>query len=281
MRTTRSESDGHRDPRRRSRRVVALFSKKPPRARYCLWTASTRSLRILTESSTRAQARFRTPSFEPTVLRRPRRIVTSPKRLADRRLRRRHLTSLGLAVAPSIRDQPASGDAAADEARNANCPRSWWSEATGSSMRRRRPAIESLAARGRPCVRRAGLSPRRWHGRIWPRPRSALKLPEEEAASLDRHQHDWTIPQERGVAPGKRHPGVGVHTAIGRLATVAGSPSADLEEALPVSVRRSRCFIGDRLDTDILGASRAGIARSGAHGTIGQARACRSCGIAP
>jgi len=71
---------------------------------------------------------------------------------------------------------------------------------------------------------------------------------------------DWTIPRERGVAPGNGTLVSAVHTAIGRLATVAGKPEVPIfEEALSRFGAQKPLFIGDRLDTDILGAVRAGI----------------------
>ncbi|MGM1016719.1 MAG: HAD-IIA family hydrolase [Actinomycetota bacterium] len=71
---------------------------------------------------------------------------------------------------------------------------------------------------------------------------------------------DWTIPRERGVAPGNGTLVSAVHTAIGRLATVAGKPEVPIfEEAIARFPATRPLFIGDRLDTDILGASRAGI----------------------
>jgi hypothetical protein len=51
-----------------------------------------------------------------------------------------------------------------------------------------------------------------------------------------------------------------VHTAIGRLPVVAGKPEVAIyEEALTRFGARSALMLGDRLDTDILGANRAGI----------------------
>jgi HAD superfamily hydrolase (TIGR01450 family) len=71
---------------------------------------------------------------------------------------------------------------------------------------------------------------------------------------------DWTIPQERGIAPGNGTLVSAVHTAVGILPTVAGKPEAAIFHA---AVERFHAhaplFIGDRLDTDILGANRAGI----------------------
>lgn len=71
---------------------------------------------------------------------------------------------------------------------------------------------------------------------------------------------DWTIPQGRGVAPGNGTLVSAVHTAVGRLATVAGKPETPIfEEALARFGARRALFLGDRLDTDIAGAQAAGI----------------------
>lgn len=71
---------------------------------------------------------------------------------------------------------------------------------------------------------------------------------------------DWTIPQERGIAPGNGTLVSAVHTAVGILPVVAGKPEvAIFEEAVARFGAKSPIFIGDRLDTDILGANRAGI----------------------
>ena len=71
---------------------------------------------------------------------------------------------------------------------------------------------------------------------------------------------DWTIPQERGIAPGNGTLVSAVHTAVGRLPVVAGKPEvAIFDEAGGASRRSAPLFIGDRLDTDILGANRAGM----------------------
>lgn len=90
----------------------------------------------------------------------------------------------------------------------------------------------------------------------------ALKIPEEEGGiPWIATNSDWTIPRERGVAPGNGTLVSAVHTAIGRLATVAGKPEVPIfEEATARFGARKPLFIGDRLDTDILGAERAGIA---------------------
>lgn len=71
---------------------------------------------------------------------------------------------------------------------------------------------------------------------------------------------DWTIPVARGIAPGNGTLVSAVHTAIGRLPLVAGKPEvAIFEEAKARFDATAPLFIGDRLDTDILGANRAGI----------------------
>lgn len=71
---------------------------------------------------------------------------------------------------------------------------------------------------------------------------------------------DWTLPLARGVAPGNGTLVSAVHTAVGRLPVVAGKPEVPIFEA---AMRRfgdvKALMIGDRLDTDILGACRAGI----------------------
>ncbi len=89
----------------------------------------------------------------------------------------------------------------------------------------------------------------------------ALKVPEDEGGiPWIATNTDWTIPRERGVAPGNGTLVSAVHTAIGRLATVAGKPEVPIfEEATERFAATKPLFIGDRLDTDILGAVRAGI----------------------
>jgi HAD superfamily hydrolase (TIGR01450 family) len=89
----------------------------------------------------------------------------------------------------------------------------------------------------------------------------ALKVPEDEGGiPWIATNTDWTIPQSRGVAPGNGTLVSAVHTAIGRLATVAGKPETPIfEEAVARFDAKHPLFIGDRLDTDIAGASRAGI----------------------
>ena len=71
---------------------------------------------------------------------------------------------------------------------------------------------------------------------------------------------DWTIPLERGIAPGNGTLVSAVHTAAGRLPIVAGKPETPIfTEALARFHATKPLFIGDRLDTDIAGAVRAGI----------------------
>jgi glycerol 3-phosphatase-2 len=73
---------------------------------------------------------------------------------------------------------------------------------------------------------------------------------------------DWTIPVKAGVAPGNGALVSAVHLAVGRLATFAGKPEPEIFE---VAFERfgvapgETLMIGDRLDTDILGANRAGV----------------------
>ncbi|MGO4690205.1 HAD-IIA family hydrolase [Glaciibacter sp. 2TAF33] len=71
---------------------------------------------------------------------------------------------------------------------------------------------------------------------------------------------DWTIPVARGIAPGNGTLVSAVHSAVGRLPLVAGKPEvAIFTEAVNRFGARKPLFIGDRLDTDILGSNRAGI----------------------
>ncbi len=89
----------------------------------------------------------------------------------------------------------------------------------------------------------------------------ALKVPEDEGGiPWISTNTDWTIPRERGVAPGNGTLVSAVHTAIGRLSTVAGKPETPIfEEAIARFAAQHPLFLGDRLDTDIMGAVRAGI----------------------
>ncbi|HLT67211.1 MAG TPA: HAD-IIA family hydrolase [Microbacterium sp.] len=89
----------------------------------------------------------------------------------------------------------------------------------------------------------------------------ALQLPEDEGGiPWISTNTDWTIPRERGVAPGNGTLVSAVHTAIGRLSTVAGKPEKPIFEVAVERFGAQRpLFIGDRLDTDIMGSARAGI----------------------
>ncbi len=89
----------------------------------------------------------------------------------------------------------------------------------------------------------------------------ALATPEDEGGiPWIATNTDWTIPQERGIAPGNGTLVSAVHTAVGRLAVVAGKPERPIfDEAVARFGARHPLFIGDRLDTDIAGAQAAGI----------------------
>jgi HAD superfamily hydrolase (TIGR01450 family) len=71
---------------------------------------------------------------------------------------------------------------------------------------------------------------------------------------------DWTLPVDRGIAPGNGTLVSAVHSAVGRLPEVAGKPETPLyEAAVDRFGSRSPYFVGDRLDTDIAGAVAAGM----------------------
>jgi glycerol-1-phosphatase len=71
---------------------------------------------------------------------------------------------------------------------------------------------------------------------------------------------DWTIPVARGVAPGNGTLVSAVHLAVGRLPVFAGKPErAIFDFARDKFSADDPLVIGDRLDTDILGANRAGM----------------------
>jgi HAD superfamily hydrolase (TIGR01450 family) len=72
--------------------------------------------------------------------------------------------------------------------------------------------------------------------------------------------NDWTLPQEKGLAPGNGTLVGAVHTAVGQLPMVAGKPeTAIFQTAINLFQPNKAIFVGDRLDTDILGANRAAI----------------------
>ena len=71
---------------------------------------------------------------------------------------------------------------------------------------------------------------------------------------------DWTIPVARGTAPGNGTLVSAVHTAVGRLPVVAGKPeTAMFTLAIERFAAKRAVVIGDRLDTDILGANKSGL----------------------
>lgn len=69
---------------------------------------------------------------------------------------------------------------------------------------------------------------------------------------------DWTIPREKGIAPGNGTLVSAVHTAVGQLPIFAGKPEpAIYKTAAEHFGAENAIFVGDRLDTDIRGANRA------------------------
>lgn len=71
---------------------------------------------------------------------------------------------------------------------------------------------------------------------------------------------DWTLPLERGLAPGNGTLVSAVHTAVQRLPEFAGKPETPIyETAFERFGTRNVLMLGDRLDTDIQGANAAGI----------------------
>jgi glycerol-1-phosphatase len=72
---------------------------------------------------------------------------------------------------------------------------------------------------------------------------------------------DMTLPQERGFAPGNGSLVAAVSVATGKSPLVAGKPEAALfDTAARHSGIECALVVGDRLDTDILGGNRAGMA---------------------
>jgi glycerol 3-phosphatase-2 len=90
---------------------------------------------------------------------------------------------------------------------------------------------------------------------------AAFALQRDESVVWLATNTDWSIPVEGGVAPGNGALVSAVHLAVGRLATFAGKPETPMFEiALERFAPNGKALmIGDRLDTDILGANRAGI----------------------
>lgn len=71
---------------------------------------------------------------------------------------------------------------------------------------------------------------------------------------------DWTIPVDRGIAPGNGTLVSAVHAAVGRLPVVAGKPETPLFVTATERFGAQRpFFVGDRLDTDVRGANAAGM----------------------
>lgn len=71
---------------------------------------------------------------------------------------------------------------------------------------------------------------------------------------------DWTIPREKGLAPGNGTLVSAVHTAVGQLPQVAGKPERRIfDTAVREFGSQNAIYVGDRLDTDVLGANRAGL----------------------
>jgi len=72
---------------------------------------------------------------------------------------------------------------------------------------------------------------------------------------------DWTIPVARGIAPGNGTLVSAVHLAVGRLPVFAGKPEkAIFDVASERFGATNPLVVGDRLDTDIMGGKRAGLA---------------------
>lgn len=71
---------------------------------------------------------------------------------------------------------------------------------------------------------------------------------------------DMTLPNERGIAPGNGAMVAAVQAATGGTPLVAGKPEAPLFQAAADRLKAERpLIVGDRLDTDILGGTNAGM----------------------
>lgn len=90
---------------------------------------------------------------------------------------------------------------------------------------------------------------------------------------------DWSIPVQRGVAPGNGALVSAVHLAVGRLATFAGKPERAMFDlaARRLSVSQP-LMVGDRLDTDIKGARAAGMSSAVVLTGIDQAKQILAAG---
>ncbi|MFW0107918.1 HAD-IIA family hydrolase [Rothia sp. P7181] len=72
---------------------------------------------------------------------------------------------------------------------------------------------------------------------------------------------DWTIPQARGMAPGNGTLVYAVAKATGRTPYIAGKPEAAIFRTGAQKLKSSApVVVGDRLDTDIRGGNKAGMA---------------------
>lgn len=90
---------------------------------------------------------------------------------------------------------------------------------------------------------------------------------------------DWTIPVQRGVAPGNGALVSAVHLAVGRLATFAGKPERAMFDVAADRLQVSApLMVGDRLDTDIKGARAAGMSSAVVLTGIDQAKQILAAG---
>lgn len=82
----------------------------------------------------------------------------------------------------------------------------------------------------------------------------------EEGAVWVGTNADWTIPREKGMAPGNGTLLEAVHVVTGKRPEVAGKPERPIYDVARARFDAEHALvIGDRLDTDILGANRAGM----------------------
>lgn len=191
-----------------------------------------RRLGYITNNASRTDASVATHLSELGLPTRPDEVVTSPQ--AAMRL-------LAQRVTPGARILVVGGDGLVDEVQKA-----------GYAVTRNADDAPAAVVQGfAPDVGWAQLAEAAY----------ALALPEEEGGiPWIATNTDWTIPQARGIAPGNGTLVSAVHTAVGRLATIAGKPEVPIfEEAVARFGARHPLFLGDRLDTDVLGANRAGI----------------------
>ena len=90
---------------------------------------------------------------------------------------------------------------------------------------------------------------------------AAFALQRDESVLWLATNTDWTIPVQRGIAPGNGALVSAVHLAVGRLAQFAGKPETPMFEVAAQRLGVSApLMVGDRLDTDVKGANRAGMA---------------------